>query len=96
MMGSISLSKMAEDDERLQGHIRQHVDTFQYGTYIEAGDEGIDVGDPNRWSLPRVYWDVRFVKRCSFEVSAEFELVCFKSMGGGEAVGLTAICGSNG
>lgn len=55
----------------------------------------MDVGDPNRWSLPRAYWDVRFVKRWSFEVSAEFELVCFKSIGGGEEVGLTAICGSH-
>jgi len=47
-------------------------------THTEVGDDGMDVGDPRRWSAPRgcCNW------RCDFEglVRIELEATCFKSI----------------
>lgn len=48
---------------------------------MEVGEDGIEVGEPNRWSVVR---DGRLIGRLSLEglASAEFEITCFNSPGG--------------
>lgn len=87
VMGSISRSKMADDDEWLQGDVSdaRQQKGVPSGTYTDVGDEGIDPGEREPKRPVRRCCDVRCESRCSFGGALErfaFEVTCRRSLEG--------------
>lgn len=70
--GSISLSKIAEDEECLPIDQHAYIQPRHFPTYTEVGDEGIDEGDLVPAGCVRRCCDVRLESLFSFGGATRF------------------------